>query len=193
MELSPGAFIDVDHAFLSRDEADRALAVLGAEIPWRQEDIVLFGKRIAQPRLSLWMGDEGAHYTYSGVKREPAAWHPLVRELAERASRVSQAHFNSVLLNLYRDGRDSMGFHADDEPELGREPVIASLSLGATRTFTLREKKKKKKPARHKLALEHGWLIVMRGLVQRDWLHGVPKEPRVEGARINLTFRNVAH
>lgn len=191
-ELSPGAFIDVERAFLSRGEADEALARLTAEIDWRQEDVVFFGKRVPQPRLSLWMGDAGARYTYSGVAREPAPWHPQVRELGDRAARIAGVRFDSALLNLYRDGRDSMGLHADDEPELGPEPIIASLSLGATRRFTLRPKQKRD-PARVELALEHGSLIVMRGLLQAHWVHGVPKQLRVTAPRINVTYRAIVH
>jgi alkylated DNA repair dioxygenase AlkB len=138
------------------------------------------------------MGDAGAHYTYSGVTREPVPWHPLVEGLRDRVSTAYAASFNSVLCNLYRDGVDSMGFHSDDEPELGPEPTIASISLGAPRTFVLKSKAKRERGSAARLVLASGSLLVMRGTLQARFRHGVPKEPAVTGARINLTFRQIA-
>lgn len=161
---------------------------LTAEIPWRQEAITLFGKRHMQPRLLCWMGDAGSTYRYSGVLHSPQPWHPLVDNLRERVEALAGARFNSVLLNLYRDGQDSMGFHADDEPELGVAPVIASLSLGAARIFHLRHRRDGAVPTQ-KLRLTDGSLLIMRGNSQRDWKHGVPKTRMAVGPRINLTFR----
>lgn len=190
-----GAVVTYEPRFLAAPIAEALFAALVAELPLRVEDVVLFGRRIPQPRLSLWMGDASASYRYSGVTRQPAPWHPLVRDLAERASAACGECFNSVLVNLYRDGRDSMGFHADDEPELGPAPVIASLSLGAARTFVVRAKKTRASgPGRApllRLALEPGSLLVMSGATQRETVHGVPKEPLVAAPRLNLTFRRI--
>jgi alkylated DNA repair dioxygenase AlkB len=146
--------------------------------------MVMFGRRVAFPRLTAWYGDPGAAYTYSGVRNEPLPWTPLLRELRDRAAAAAGARFNSVLLNRYRDGRDGMGWHADDERELGR--VIASLSVGAVRTFELRHRGDRERIA---LPLASGSLIVMAGDTQRHWTHRVPKDARAAGERINLTFR----
>ncbi len=184
--------IDFDPSWLAPDEADAAFARLTSTLAFRQEDVVLFGRRVPQPRLSLWMGDAGALYRYSGRTFEPVPWDEAVAGLKVRVERATGAAFNSVLLNLYRDGRDSMGYHADDEPELGPEPVIASLSLGATRRFVMRARRKRGTTPARELALTHGGLLVMRGRTQRDWVHGVPKERAVSSPRLNLTFRWVA-
>jgi alkylated DNA repair dioxygenase AlkB len=182
-ELSWGA------EFLPPEEADRAFTSLLAGVPWKQEHVVLFGRRIAQPRLSCWMGDPGAVYTYSGATFEPSPWVEAAAAIRRRLEAATGALFNSVLLNLYRNGADSMGFHADDEPELGDAPVIASVSLGATRRFVLRPRRRRGSTPTMRLPLDHGSLLVMRGETQKLWSHGVPKEPQVAGARINLTFR----
>jgi alkylated DNA repair dioxygenase AlkB len=158
--------------------------VLTGEIAWAQESMMMFGHRVAFPRLTAWYGDPGAAYTYSGVRNEPQPWTPLLRELRDRAAAVAGARFNSVLLNRYRDGRDGMGWHADDERELA--PVIASLSVGAVRTFELRHRADRERIA---LPLGSGSLIVMAGDTQRHWMHRVPKNPHAQGERINLTFR----
>lgn len=160
------------------------------ETAWRQEDIVLFGKRHMQPRLLAWHGDPGARYRYSGVDHEPLPWTPLLSSLRGSVEAVSGHSYNSVLLNLYRDHRDSMGMHADDEPELGPEPVIASLSLGETRTLILRHRHDKSVPGL-KVPLTSGSLLVMAGETQRNWKHGINKLRRPCGPRINLTFRHI--
>jgi alkylated DNA repair dioxygenase AlkB len=191
-ELAPGALLAYDPHFVGADDAARLFVALERELPFRQEDVVLFGRRIPQPRLSVWMGDAGAHYTYSGVTREPVPWHPLVQGLRDRLTTACSAPFNSVLCNLYRDGLDSMGFHSDDEPELGPEPTIASLSFGAPRTFILTAKAKAERKSAARIVLASGSLLVMRGRLQARFRHGVPKEPAVEDPRINLTFRQIA-
>lgn len=169
--------------------ADAILRELIAATPWRAENIVLFGKTYAQPRLIAWYGD-GLAYTYSCIHLIPLAWTPLLLELKKRVELVTHSAFNSVLLNYYRDHRDSMGFHSDDEHELGDQPVIASLSLGEQRTFIFKHKKDKRlKPVRLKLA--SGSLLIMRGQTQRYWKHGIDKESQPCGARINLTFRQI--
>jgi alkylated DNA repair dioxygenase AlkB len=161
---------------------------LRASLAWRQETIVLFGKQMLQPRLLAWYGDPQAIYRYSGRRHDPLPWTAELSELRRRIEALTGARFNSVLANLYRDHRDSMGLHADDEPELGERPVIASLSLGEERVFRLKHRQRKDlRPVR--LALTDGSLLVMAGATQRHWKHEVPKQSRPCGPRINLTFR----
>lgn len=164
------------------------LARLRAEIPWQTRSITLFGRTHLQPRLICWMGDPDARYRYSGQSWEPVPWHPLVDALRARVEALSGARFNAVLLNLYRDGADSMGFHADDEPELGPEPAIASLSIGAARVMHFRHRRNRAEPTR-RVPLDDGSLLVMRGTTQAHWQHAIPKTRRPIGPRINLTFR----
>ena len=185
---------DADVWYLSNLKLDQpealALQRLIAEVPWRSEEVVVWGRRVAQPRLIAWYGDPGKSYTYSGIKLRPLPWSPLLLDIKIRVEATAGATFNSVLLNYYRDERDSMGFHSDDEPDLGRQPVIASLSLGAERTFILKHKRAKQlRPVRIRLA--SGSLLLMRGETQHCWRHGIPKESRPCGPRINLTFRNI--
>ena len=170
--------------------ADALLRQLIAEIPWRQDNIVVWGKMYSQPRLVAWYGDRGSDYTYSGIKLTPRPWTDLLRDIKRRVETVSATAFNSVLLNYYRDNRDSMGFHSDDEPELGARPIIASLSFGEERMFIMKHKVKKlAKPVR--LRLESGSLLLMKGETQRYWKHGIAKTSRPCGPRINLTFRRI--
>lgn len=169
--------------------ADRLFAALRTEIAWQDEEIVLFGVRRRVPRQVAWYGDPGASYSYSGVVHEPLPWTATLREIKARAEALAGRRFNSVLLNRYRDGADGMGWHADDEPELGPEPVIASVSFGATRHFRMRHRRRKAEVADFDLA--HGSLLLMRGPTQHHWLHAVPKTRRAVGERINLTFRQV--
>ena len=171
------------------------LAELIAQVPWRAERIVVFGREVAQPRLSAWYGDAGAAYTYSGLHLRPRPWTPQLAELKRRVERASGAEFNSVLLNYYRDHRDGMGFHADDEPELGPRPTIASLSLGERRVFVMKRRSVRgaapgaTPPVR--IPLDSGSLLLMRGETQRHWLHGIAKLARPCGPRVNLTFRRI--
>ncbi|PSJ44808.1 alpha-ketoglutarate-dependent dioxygenase AlkB [Zobellella endophytica] len=168
-------------------EADAWFARLRCEIPWQQHRLRLFGRELDEPRLSCWMGE--AAYRYSGQTRAPEPWHPLVAEIGRRLAELCGQPFNGVLLNLYRDGRDSMGWHADDEPELGAEPVIASVSLGAARCFVLRHPGSGE---RRRLELGHGSLLVMAGEMQHHWQHALPKTAGIDRPRINLTFRRLA-
>jgi len=162
-----------------------ARRVAGTE--WRQETVTVFGKRHLQPRLTAWYGDR--RYTYSGLTLDPQPWTPLLAQVKAAVEAASGHRFNSVLLNFYRDGRDSMGMHSDDEPELGVNPVIASVSLGEERTFILRHKRTGET---RKFALPSGSLLVMAGPTQHHWLHGINKSARKMGPRLNLTFRNIA-
>jgi alkylated DNA repair dioxygenase AlkB len=162
------------------------LAQLIAQTDWRTEYITLWGKRHAQPRLTAWHGE--ARYRYSGMTLEPQPFTPLQLLLKREVERVSGRRFNSVLLNYYRDQHDSMGFHSDDESELGAQPAIASLSFGAPRTFIL---KHKRLPQTLKLALGDGSLLLMAGATQANWRHGINKQRAACGPRLNLTFRNI--
>lgn len=164
----------------------QVLAQLIADTAWRHETISVFGKRYPQPRLSAWHGE--ARYAYSGLTLDPLPFTPLLGMLRTAVEAATGRPFNSVLLNYYRDGRDSMGMHSDDEPELGSDPVIASLSFGATRTFILKHKRTRQSV---KLALADGSLLLMGGAMQKNWLHGINKETRPLGPRVNLTFRNI--
>jgi alkylated DNA repair dioxygenase AlkB len=171
-------------------ERDEILQRLIADTEWRQDTIVVWGKTYQQPRLVAWYGDCGSEYTYSGITLSPIPWTELLLDIRKRVERVTQESLNSVLLNYYRDNRDSMGFHSDDEPELGEKPVIASVSLGEERTLVLKHKVNKlAKPVRLRLA--SGSLLLMKGETQRYWKHGIAKESRRCGARVNLTFRHI--
>jgi alkylated DNA repair dioxygenase AlkB len=158
--------------------------------PWRAEQITVWGRTHDQPRLVAWYGDAGASYSYSKIKLDPLPWTPTLKVLRERIERFTDSTFNSVLLNLYRDEKDSMGMHSDDEPELGARPVIASLSIGETRTLTFKHKHHREmKPV--KIPLESGSLLLMKGETQRNWLHGINKQTSPCGPRVNLTFRRI--
>lgn len=163
------------------------LARLLDETPWRADTVVVYGKRYLQPRLTAWYGE--ASYTYSGLTLQPLPLTPLLAQLRTAVERVTGQRYNSVLLNYYRDGADSMGMHSDDEPELGPQPVIASLSYGATRTFLLRHRRNNRTV---KLDLTDGSLLLMAGTLQAHWRHGINKTAKLVGPRLNLTFRYVS-
>ncbi|QJX46937.1 alpha-ketoglutarate-dependent dioxygenase AlkB [Hymenobacter taeanensis] len=186
----PAADLLLDPEFLPLPKAAELLTELTATIPWQHEAIRLFGRDVLQPRLTAWHGDAGATYRYSGLQLTPQPWTLALQQLRRHVEAVTGAAFNSVLLNLYRTGQDSMGWHADNEPELGPTPVIASVSLGATRSFRLRPRNPLLTPHPPlSLALTSGSLLVMRGLTQQHWLHSLPKTARVQEPRLNLTFR----
>jgi len=185
----PGADLAFDPVFLPAHEADQALVQLSTQIAWERHRIRLFGRTHDAPRLSCWIGDPGASYVYSRTLFEPRPWPPALLRLRQRIEARLAAPFNAVLANLYRDGADSMGWHADDEPELGPRPLIASLSLGATRRFLLRGRAAPQ--ARLALELGHGSLLVMRGETQRSFRHALPRTARPCGPRLNLTFRRI--
>jgi len=166
--------------------ADRLFGLLRGGIDWRQEIATVMGRRLPIPRLTAWHGEAG--YVYSGIRMTPAPWTPPLLELKALAERLAGQSFNSVLLNLYRDGRDSVSWHADNEPGLGRDPVIASLSLGAVRRFQLRHRRLHE---RLTLDLPHGSCLIMAGATQHHWLHQLPKTKAPVGPRINLTFRKM--
>ncbi|WP_194757515.1 alpha-ketoglutarate-dependent dioxygenase AlkB family protein [Aliidiomarina indica] len=168
-------------------DADRLFDSLRTELPWQQGDVKLFGKVYKTPRLQSWHGDTGIRYTYSNVELQAHNWTPSLSELRNRLLSLD-IETNSVLANFYRDGKDSMGWHRDNEPELGKEPLIASVSLGAERDFILRHRGNQQ---RHVIRLEHGSLLIMAGTTQHYWEHALPKRMRVDTPRINLTFRQI--
>jgi alkylated DNA repair dioxygenase AlkB len=185
----PDADVRLWRAAFRPAEADALLAALRSQIDWQQEEILIFGERKRVPRLVAWHGDPGTAYTYSGTAHEPLPWTHELQRVRQRAEELTGYSYNSVLLNLYRDGRDGMGWHADDEPELGREPAIASVSLGATRRFKLRHRRSRS--AASTVDLAHGDLLLMAGATQHHYVHAVPKTARPVGERVNLTFRRV--
>ncbi len=168
-------------------DADALFEHLRRTIDWEQHDITLFGRTVATPRLTAWIGDVA--YSYSGVVNQPKPWPAELHPVRERLAAELDTPFNSCLVNLYRDGSDSMGYHSDDEPELGERPTIASLSLGARRRFTLRHRTTR---LRWSWDLGDGDLLVMTGESQSDYAHAVPKTTRPVGPRMNLTFRVLA-
>jgi alkylated DNA repair dioxygenase AlkB len=186
--LSPIPVPDGELSFLAQLDLplanEEVLARLIAETEWRSEVIALWGKQYRQPRLTAWHGEKA--YSYSGLKLEPLPFTPLQLAIKEAVEAASVLRFNSVLLNYYRDGRDSMGMHSDNEAELGPEPAIASVSFGAARTFLLQHKRTKQVL---KLALTDGSLLLMSGRLQENWLHGINKTSLNVGPRVNLTFR----
>ncbi len=186
--LTPIPVADGELAFLSQlalpmgNEA--VLARLIGDTAWRSEVITLWGRQYPQPRLTAWHGEKS--YSYSGLTFEPLAFTPLQRQILRAVEAASGRRFNSVLLNYYRDGRDSMGMHSDDEAELGPEPAVASVSFGATRTFILQHKVSRQ---RLQIDLTDGSLLLMAGKLQHNWVHGINKVRRPLGPRVNLTFR----
>lgn len=187
---TPGLPVGFEYrpTFLSPRQADRLLRRLWNELAWRQESIRLFGRRIAQPRLTAWIGDPEACYRYSGLALAPCPWHPLLQALRKHLELELDGRFNAVLANAYRNGRDSMGWHADDEPELGVRPLIASISLGMPRRFVVRANVG---GSQWGIDLDHGSLLVMRSASQSNYRHALPKRTRADGLRINLTFRHI--
>lgn len=181
-------YLALDKQFLEASRARDCQAHLEAELDWRQDRIRLFGRQLPIPRLQAWHGEPGCQYRYSGLTLAPRPWTPTLQVLRAAIEERLAADFNAVLANLYRDGSDSVGWHADDEPELGPEPLIASLSLGAPRRFCLRHRHSGE---RHDLELPAGSLVVMGGSLQHHWLHALPKTRRPCGSRINLSFRQV--
>ena len=172
--------------FFNPVDSERMFRSIMDETPWEARHIILFGKEVPQPRLACWYGDLA--YSYSGITLDPRPMTPTLLEIKQRCEEATSTQFNSVLVNLYRDGQDSMGLHADDEPELGSEPVIASVSFGAERNFRLRHRLTKEL---QQASLASGSLLVMSGLSQACWMHDIPKTKKFVEPRINLTFRYI--
>ncbi len=198
----------------SAEESKRYLDVLKEEVDWKSERITLFGRSLALPRMTAWFGDAGMRYTYSGISVQPVGWTRTLLQIRARLEEVTTSTFNSVLLNYYRDGRDSVSWHSDDEPELGKNPVIGSVSFGSERPFYLRHKgaladspqpirEPIREPVREPapkggqgrlkltLCLPNGSYLEMGAGIQRNWIHQLPKRPKLTEERINLTFRRI--
>jgi len=173
--------------FFTTQESYIFLAELKEQVSWKEEPIIIFGKKIMQPRLTAWFGDEGKSYSYSGITMHPNAWNDTLLEIKSRVETQAGVAFNSALLNLYRYGQDSNGWHSDNEKTLGYNPVIASVSFGASRIFQFKHRNDKTKKAN--IALTHGSLLLMQGATQHHWLHCIPKTKKPVDIRINITFR----
>ncbi|WP_438263991.1 alpha-ketoglutarate-dependent dioxygenase AlkB family protein [Arenibacter palladensis] len=173
--------------FLGAKQADHYFKSIKASTPWQQDDITVFGKTYPQPRLTALFGENSKPYSYSNITMHPHAFTAELLELRNKLQMEIGVHFTSCLLNLYRNGQDSNGWHSDDEKALGKNPIIASISLGQERYFHL--KHKLKKDLKQKLLLEHGSLLLMKGETQHCWYHQIPKTAKTIQERINITFR----
>ena len=176
--------------FFSRSVGDRLLSNLSATVLWSQPRITIFGRQVHSPRLAAWYGDRESVYRYSGLTNQPLPWLSELLEIRHCVQQYVEGRFDGLLINLYRTGKDSMGWHSDDEKELGENPVIASVSLGASRRFLLRHRRCSDLPV-HEVNLEHGSLLVMRGATQQNWRHSVPRMRNHDSPRLNLTFRQI--
>lgn len=190
IDLFGGAWVEQQRGWLEPEAADALSVSLLRELGWEQRHIVLFGKRILQPRLIAWAGE--LPYRYSGQTLEPRPWPDAVHAILERVNASAGVAFNHVLVNRYRDGQDSMGYHADAEPELGPDPMVATLSLGGARRLALRRHDRGSGEAPRSLLLEHGSLLIMGGTCQRHYRHAIPRDA-ADGVqqRISLTFRRL--
>ncbi|PJJ11021.1 alkylated DNA repair dioxygenase AlkB [Flavobacterium sp. 1] len=183
----PDAEIIYFPALLSREEADSLFLELLKNTPWQQDEITVYGKKHLQPRLTALYGNEGKPYSYSNIKMQPHFWTFLLQKIKSLVESATETNFTTVLLNYYRDGNDGNGWHADNEKELGMNPIIASLSLGAERNFQL--KHNTDTAQKKNIILENGSLLLMKGTTQHFWKHQIPKTAKTIGSRINLTFR----
>ncbi len=186
-------------SFFSINESDNLFRRIDSEVDWQQEQITLYGKTHNLPRKTAWYGDVNKSYKYSGIEVKSKPWTPSLIEIKERIESEFNFKFNSVLLNKYRDGNDHVSWHSDDEPELGLNPVIASVSLGGERVFKLKHKSHKEYKANNiqknlyniDVGLNHGSLLIMQGDTQVNWIHNIPKTTKAVAPRINLTFRRI--
>jgi alkylated DNA repair dioxygenase AlkB len=186
MEM-PDAEVVFYPTFFNSDESRAYFQELSNSIHWQQQSIDLLGSTILLPRLTAWYGDMGKSYTYSGLTVHPESWTPILLAIKSRIETAANISFNSVLLNFYRSGQDSVSWHSDDEPELGTNPVIGSVSFGGTRLFQFKHKSKSE--LRRSVELTSGSLLIMRGTTQHFWKHQIPKTKKPVDPRINLTFR----
>jgi alkylated DNA repair dioxygenase AlkB len=175
--------------FFAQKEADHFLQNLKTSVQWKQEPIKMFGKLVMQPRLTAWYGDADKSYTYSGITMKPNNWTKELLDIKTRIEAVSNVQFTSALLNLYRDGQDSMGWHRDNERELGENPTIGSVSFGQSRIFKMREYATKENT--RSMQLTHGSFLCMQGETQHFWEHQIPKTKKILAERINITFRKL--
>ena len=176
------------HDFIAFGQSQLLYQQLAEQVQWSQDALVIYGKLVNIPRLQAWYGDDGLDYTYSGLTMKTKPWLPILTELRHLVSEKAGIEFNAVLANLYRDGNDTVGWHSDDEPELGDEPVIASLSFGDERNFNLKHKNAGEKLT---IPLKSGSLLIMAGETQAAWQHCLPRTKKIKQARINLTFRQI--
>jgi len=183
----PNASLEYYPNFFDANQSKLLFEKLLNEIPWQQDEIMTFGKTHPQPRLTALFGNEGKQYAYSNIVMQPHSWNPLLMFIKSEIEAVCNENFTTVLLNLYRNGKDSNGWHADNEKELGRNPVIASVSFGAERIFHLQHNSITE--AKQKITLQNGSLLIMKGETQHYWKHQIPKTAKEIGPRINLTFR----
>ena len=194
MKISlPDSEISLHQNHFDAEIAGNLLRDLTEEIPWVQNKIRFYGKESLVPRLESWHGDEGMSYTYSGIRMDAKPWTKNLLIIKESIEPIAKTTFNSVLINYYRDGKDRVAWHSDDEKELGKNPVIASVSLGAERKFKLRHKKYKENQLQHEVFLQNGSLLLMSGSTQHNWLHEIPRTAKPIGPRINLTFRVIKY
>lgn len=189
--LENNASLSVDELYRNGLEGKNIGEIDFKHIKWKQDSISLYGKTIPLPRLTSWYGDGGKHYTYSGIKSYPNEWNDGLSYLKREVEKVCDVAFNSVLLNWYRNGEDYINWHADDEKELGKNPVIASVNFGETRDFIIR--RNDDNAQKLTIPLDHGTLLIMQGELQHFWQHSVPKRKKVTGSRFNLTFRMISH
>lgn len=185
----PDAEIIYSPDFLSAVEADSLFQELLKNTPWQQDEITVYGKKHLQPRLTALYGNEGKPYSYSNITMQPHYWTLTLQKIKSLVENFAETNFTTVLLNYYRDGSDSNGWHADNEKELGTNPVIASLSLGAERSFQLKHNSDISQ--KKNIILENGSLLLMKGTTQHFWKHQIPKTAKPVGPRINLTFRTI--
>lgn len=188
--LMPDADVSMLHEIEMPVDYPTMLRKLIDQTIWRQEAVRVYGKEYQQPRLVALYGDAGMRYDYSGISLHPLPWNDLLREVKRRIEDCTESTFNAVFLNLYRDHNDSMGFHSDDEKELGREPIIASLTFGASRIFRMKHKFNSEIPVQ-KIPLTSGSVLLMKGKTQHFWKHGINKQTEPCGPRVNLTFRTI--
>jgi alkylated DNA repair dioxygenase AlkB len=185
----PDAEIIYFPTFLKKEKAEAIFNELIQNTPWQQDEITVYGKKHLQPRLTALYGNEGKPYSYSNIVMQPHPWTLLLQKIKSRIEGITETNFTTVLLNYYRNGSDGNGSHADNERELGINPIIASLSLGTERTFQL--KHNSNSTLKKSLILEHGSLLLMQGTTQHFWKHQIPKTSKPIGPRINLTFRKI--
>jgi alkylated DNA repair dioxygenase AlkB len=183
LDYRPGIFGPEQSKYLMQKFID--------EMPWQQKVIKMYDKHLLTPRLTVWVGDPGANYTFSGEKYDPLPWTEELQTIRERVQILSGVNFNSVLLNYYRDGNDSVAWHSDNEDELGKHPVVASVSFGQVRSFDIR--KKKDHAQKYSIKLEDGSYLLMKGDLQENWEHRVAKSTKPMKERVNLTFRVIKH
>lgn len=187
----PDAEVSFYRNFFDDEESDKFFKILFNEIKWRQEKVKMYGKEINLPRETAWYGDKDKSYTFSGIYLKPEPWTSTLVQIKEKIEKIAKVQFNSVLLNLYRDGKDGISWHTDAEPELGQNPTIGSVSFGGTRRFVLKHKQNKN--LKSEIELTNGSFLLMAGKTQHFWQHQIPKTKKPVNPRINLTFRNINH